>query len=166
MHKRRADMVRDAIDAAAGGPREQVVEAIVSAITAGGLFVVDVDIIHSQIGQNAHVILSAGESNEMNPEDMVAEGFNPRDFIEIINDNGVSQGMAFPTPTPTPTAKPGQVAIVFGSPADSQGNVVGAGVNELVLPNGKHCWDDIRKILGATREAAGIFGVFGAFRHG
>ena len=67
---------------------------------------------------------------------------------------------------PTPTAKPGQVAMVFGSPADSQGNVVGAGVNELVLPNDKHGWGDIRKIFDATRDAAGIFRVFGAFRHG
>ena len=66
VHKRRSDMVKDAIDMAADGTREQVVDAIVSAINAGGLFVVDVDIIHSQIGQNAHVILPACEASEMN----------------------------------------------------------------------------------------------------
>ncbi|WP_104016979.1 arsenate reductase (azurin) large subunit [Roseovarius nitratireducens] len=333
-HKRRADMVKDAIDGAAGGTREQVVDAIVSAISAGGLFVVDVDIIHSQIGQNAHVILPACESNEMNltsmngerrlrlserymdpygnsrpdcliaagiaqhmervlremgeeayadqfqgydwqteedafmdgynagnpevtyerlraagnngvqepvsgyengalvgterlyadgtfdrhgrddgkalfcaagwrgwqapgkarekaahkywinnvranifwqnqfldqknqfiqdrfpypfiemnPDDMVEEGLNPGDLIEIINDNGVTQGMAYPTAT----ARRGQVAMVFGSPAGSQGNVVNPGTNELVLPNYKHCWGDIRKISNATHETAGI----------
>ena len=37
------------------------------------LFVVDVDIIHSQIGQNAHVILPACESNEMNLTSMNGE---------------------------------------------------------------------------------------------
>ena len=73
VHKRRSDMVKDAIDAAAGGTREQVVDAIVSAINAGGLFVVDVDIIHSQIGQAAHVILPAVESGEMNLTSMNGE---------------------------------------------------------------------------------------------
>lgn len=334
VHKRRSDMVKDAIDAAAGGTREQVVDAIVSAINAGGLFVVDVDIIHSQIGQNAHVILPACEANEMNltsmngerrmrlsekymdpfgnskpdaliaagiaqhmervlremgheayadqfkgydwqteedafmdgynsgnpevtyerlramgnngvqepvagfengqlvgthrlytdgrfsrhgrddgkalfcaagwrgwqapgkareqashrfwinnvranifwqnqfldqdndfiqdryphpfvemhPEDMVELGLNPGDLLEIINDNGVTQGMAYPMPT----LKRNTVAMVFGSPAGSQGNVVNPGVNELVLPDYKHCWGDIRKISDATPETRAI----------
>jgi arsenite oxidase large subunit len=330
IHRRRADMVKDAIDAAAGGTREQVVDAIVSAINAGGLFVVDVDIIHSQIGQNAHVILPACEANEMNltsmngerrlrlserymdpfgnskpdcliaagiaqhmervlremgndayadqfqgydweteedafmdgfhqgnpevtyerlramgnngvqepvvgfengalvgterlyadgifnrhgredgkalfcaagwrgwqapgkareqaahrfwinnvranifwqnqfldqkndfvqdryphpfvemhPDDMVELGLNPGDLLEIVNDNGVTQGMAYPMPN----LKRNTVAMVFGSPAGSQGNVVSPGVNELVLPNYKHCWGDIRKIADATAQ--------------
>lgn len=334
VHKRRSDMVKDAIDAAAGGTREQVVDAIVSAINAGGLFVVDVDIIHSQIGQNAHVILPACESNEMNltsmngerrlrlsekymdpwgnskpdaliaagvaqamervlremgndayadqfkgydwateedafmdgynkgnpevtyerlramgnngvqepvvgfengqlvgterlytdgrftrhgredgkalfcaagwrgwqapgkareqaahrfwinnvranifwqnqfldqkndfvqdryphpfvemhPDDMVELGLNPGDLLEIINNNGVTQGMAYPMPT----LKRNTVAMVFGSPAGSQGNVVNPGVNELVLPDYKHCWGDIRKISNATAQTAAI----------
>jgi len=334
VHKRRADMVKDAIDAAAGGTREQLVEAIVSAISAGGLFVVDMDIIHSQIGQNAHVILPACEASEMNltsmngerrlrlsekymdpfgnsrpdcliaagiaqnmervlremgqdayadqfkgydweteedafmdgynagnpevtyerlraagnngvqepvtgyengalvgterlytdgvftrhgredgkalfcasgwrgwqapgkareqaahkywinnvranifwqnqfldqrnefvqdrfpypfiemnPDDMVEEGLNPGDLVEIINDNGVTQGMIYPTAT----ARRRQVAMVFGSPAGSQGNVINDGVNELVLPNYKHCWGDIRKVSDATRESARV----------
>ncbi len=330
VHKRRSDMVKQAIDAAAGGTREQVVDAIVSAINAGGLFVVDVDIIHSQIGQNAHVILPACEANEMNltsmngerrlrlsekymdpfgnslpdcliaakmaqhmervlrdmgngayadqfkgydwateedafmdgynkgnpevtyerlramgnngvqepvvgfengqlvgkerlytdgvfnrhgrddgkalfcaagwrgwqapgkareqaahrfwinnvranifwqnqfldqkndfvqdryphpfvemhPDDMVELGLNPGDLLEIINDNGVTQGMAYPMPT----LKRNTVAMVFGAPAGSQGNVVSPGVNELVLPDYKHTWGDIRKIADATAQ--------------
>ncbi len=334
VHKRRSDMVKDAIDAAAGGTREQVVDAIVSAINAGGLFVVDVDIIHSQIGQNAHVILPACEASEMNltsmngerrlrlserymdpfgnsrpdcliaagmaqhmervlramgndayadrfrgydwateedafmdgfhrgnpevtyerlramgnngvqepvtgfadgklvgtarlyadgrfdrhgredgkalfcaagwrgwqapgkareqaahrfwinnvranifwqnqfldqkndfvqdryphpfvemhPDDMVELGLAPGDLLEIVNDNGVTQGMAYPMPT----LKRNTVAMVFGSPAGSQGNVVGAGVNELVLPNYKHCWGDVRKIADATDQTRTI----------
>ncbi len=334
VHKRRSDMVKAAIDEAAGGTREQVVDAIVSAINAGGLFVVDVDIIHSQIGQNAHVILPACESNEMNltsmngerrlrlsekymdpfgnsrpdaliaagvaqhmervlremghdayadqfkgydwtteedafndgyhqgnpevtyerlramgnngvqepvtgfadgklvgaerlytdgrftrhgredgkalfcaagwrgwqapgkareqaahrfwinnvranifwqnqfldqkndfiqdrypypfvemhPDDMVDLGLNPGDLLEIVNDNGVTQGMAYPMST----LKRDTVAMVFGAPAGSQGNVVNPGVNELVLPDYKHCWGDIRKIADATEKVRSV----------
>jgi arsenite oxidase large subunit len=59
-------MVKEAMDARAGATREELVDAIVGAINAGGLFSVDVDIIHSQVGQAAHVILPAVESGEMN----------------------------------------------------------------------------------------------------
>ncbi len=334
VHRRRAGMVKDAMDAAASGTREQQVEAILAAVNAGGLFVVDTDIIHSQIGQNAHVILPAVESNEMNltsmngerrlrlsekymdgpgdakpdcliaagiaqnlervlremgkndyadkfkgydwkteedafmdgyhqgnpdvtydrlramgnngvqepvhgyengkllgtprlyadgkfdrhgrkdkkalfcaagwrglqapgkererathkfwinnvranifwqnqfldqdndfiqdrfpypfiemnPQDMADMGLNPGDLIEIHNENGSTQGMAYPTKT----ARPGQVAMVFGSPSGSQGNVVNPGVNELVLPDYKHTWGNIRKIANATPKAKGV----------
>ncbi|WP_417809653.1 arsenate reductase (azurin) large subunit [Thioclava sp.] len=333
-HKRRSDMVKDAMDAAAGGTREQLVDVIVSAVNAGGLFVVDVDIIHSQIGQNAHVVLPACEANEMNltsmngerrlrlserymdpfgnskpdcliaagiaqhmetvlrrlgneayadqfkgydwsseedafmdgynkgnPEvtyerlramgnngvqepvtgyengqlvgtprlysdgvftrhgrddgkalflaagwrgwqapgkaqeeanhdfwinnvranifwqnqfldqdndfvqdrfpypfiemnedDMARLGISPGDLIEISNENGATQGMAYPTDT----ARPGQVAMVFGSPAGSQGNVVNPGVNELILPDYKHTWGNIRKLADAPPQAKAV----------
>jgi arsenite oxidase large subunit len=330
-HRRRANMVKDAMDAAATGTRKQQVDAIVAAVNAGGLFVVDVDIIHSQIGQNAHVILPACEANEMNltsmngerrmrlserymdpfgnskpdcliaadiaqhmervlremgddayadqfkgydweteedafmdgynqgnPEvtyerlramgnngvqepvvgyengqligterlyadgtfggpdgkalfcaakwrgwqapgkareeaehefwinnvranifwqnqfldqdndfvqdrfpypfiemhadDMARLGIGAGDLVEIHNGNGATQGMAYPTDT----AKPGQVAMVFGSPAGSQGNVVNPGVNELILPNYKHTWGNIRKLADATPQAKAV----------
>jgi arsenite oxidase large subunit len=89
---------------------------------------------------------------EMHPDDMVDLGLNPGDLLEIINDNGVTQGMAYPMPT----LKRNTVAMVFGSPAGSQGNVVNPGVNELVLPDYKHCWGDIRKISDATAQTRGI----------
>lgn len=73
VYKKRADMVKEAIDAAAGGTYEEMVEAIVDAVNEGGLFVVDVDIHHSQIGQNAHVILPAVEASEMNLTSMNGE---------------------------------------------------------------------------------------------
>ena len=334
VHRRRSNMVKDAMDAAATGTREQQVEAIVAAVNAGGLFVVDVDIIHSQIGQNAHVILPAAESNEMNltsmngerrlrlsekymdppgtakpdcliaaslaqhmervlremgkdkyadqfkgydwkteedafmdgyhkgnphvtyerlramgnngvqepvvdykdgkligvtrlyadgkfdrhgrkdkkalfcaagwrgwqaagkaqeqashkfwvnnvranvfwqnqfldqdndfiqdrfpypfiemnPGDMADMGLKAGDLIEIHNENGATQGMAYPTET----TKKGHVAMVFGSPAGSQGNVVNPGVNELVLPDYKHTWGNIRKLADATPQARAV----------
>ncbi len=334
VHRRRSNMVKDAMDASATGSREQQVEAIVAAVNAGGLFVVDVDIIHSQIGQNAHVILPAAEASEMNltsmngerrlrlsekymdppgtarpdcliaagiaqnmervlremgrddyadqfkgydwkteedafmdgyhqgnpdvtydrlramgnngvqepvvgyengkligverlyadgkfdrhgredkkalfcaaqwrgwqaqgkaqeeashkfwinnvranifwqnqfldqdndfiqdrfpypfvemnPEDMAELGLNPGDLIEIHNENGATQGMAYPTAT----ARRGEVAMVFGSPSGSQGNVVNPGVNELILPDYKHTWGDIRKLADATPQARAV----------
>ena len=72
-YNRRTNMVKDAMDAHAGATREELVEAIVGAINAGGLFSVNVDIIHSQIGQAAHVILPAVESGEMNLTSMNGE---------------------------------------------------------------------------------------------
>jgi arsenite oxidase large subunit len=333
-HNRRSDLVKDAMDAAAGGTRQQLVDAIVAAVKKGGLFVVDVDIIHSQIGQNAHVILPACEANEMNltsmngerrmrlsekymdpygnskPDCLIAAGIaqnmervlramgkaayadkfkgydwkteedafkdgyqkahpevtydrlramgnngvhepvvgfkdgklvgterlytdgkftrhgrkdgkalfcaakwrgwqaagkadekakhkfwinnvranifwqnqfldqkndfvqdrypypfvemNPQDMkdlalsagdlIEIYNGNGATQGMAYPVDT----AKRGQVAMVFGSPAGSQGNVINPGVNELVLPDYKHTWGNIRKVANATPRSKSV----------
>ncbi len=332
--KKRADMVKEAMDAAAGGTREELVEAIVSAVNAGGLFVVNADIIHSQIGTNAHVILPACESNEMNltsmngerrlrlsekymdpygqskpdclivagiaqnmervlremgndayadqfkgydwkteedafmdgyhqgnpevtydrlramgnngvqepvvgyengklvgtprlyadgkfdrhgrddkkalfcaaqwrgyaaegkareaanhkffvnnvranifwqnqfldqandfiqdrfpypfiemnPDDMAELGLNAGDLIEITNENGATQGMAYPTDT----AKRGHVAMVFGSPAGSQGNVVNPGVSELILPEYKLTFGNIRKLADATPRSKNV----------
>jgi arsenite oxidase large subunit len=72
-YNRRTNMVKEAMDARAGATREELVDAIVAAIEAGGLFSVNVDIIHSQIGQAAHVILPAVESGEMNLTSMNGE---------------------------------------------------------------------------------------------
>ncbi|QIG46651.1 arsenate reductase (azurin) large subunit [Nordella sp. HKS 07] len=72
-YNRRTNMVKEAMDARTGATREELVEAIVAAIEAGGLFSVNVDIIHSQIGQAAHVILPAVESGEMNLTSMNGE---------------------------------------------------------------------------------------------
>jgi arsenite oxidase large subunit len=72
-YNRRTNMVKEAMDARAGATREELVDAIVAAIEAGGLFSVNVDIIHTQIGQSAHVILPAVESGEMNLTSMNGE---------------------------------------------------------------------------------------------
>jgi len=330
-HKRRSDMVKTAMDNAAGGTREELIDAIVGAVNAGGLFVVDVDIIRSQIGENAHVILAACEASEMNltsmngerrlrlsekymdpfgnskpdcliaagiaqsmeralrdlgkgayadqfkgydwkteedafmdgynkgnpavtyerlrsmgnngvlepvvgfengklvgterlysngefgtgdkkarfcvagwrgwqaagkeaeqkkfkfwinngranifwqnqfldqdndfvqdrfpfpfiemnPDDMTEMGASAGDLVELYNDNGATQAMAYPTPT----ARRGETLMVFGSPAGSQGNIINPGVNELVLPDYKHTWANIRKVADAPESAKAI----------
>ena len=334
VYNRRSNMVKEAMDARAGATREEMVDAIVGAINAGGLFVVDVDIIHSQIGQAAHVILPAVESGEMNltsmngerrlrltekymdapgsakpdcmiaagmaqalervlreegrteyadqfkgydwateedafmdgynkgnpevtydrlramgndgvlepvsgfadgkligtnrlyedgaftrhgredkkalfcmgewrgwqaagkaqqqanhrflinngranmnwqnwfldqgnefvmdrfpvpfiqinPDDMADLGIKAGDIVEVHNDVGATQALAYPEPT----AKRNETFMVFGAPNGAQGNIVNAGVNELILPNYKATWANIRKISDATPASAAV----------
>ena len=334
VYNRRSNMVKEAIDARAGATREEMVDAIVGAINAGGLFVVDVDIIHSQIGQAAHVILPAVESGEMNltsmngerrlrltekymdapgsakpdcmiaagmaqalervlreegrteyadqfkgydwaneedafmdgynkgnpevtydrlramgndgvlepvtgftdgklvgtnrlyedgifkrhgredgkalfcmgewrgwqaagkaqqqanhrflinngranmnwqnwfleqgnefvmdrfpvpfiqinPDDMSELGIKAGDMVEVHNDVGATQALAYPEPT----ARRDETFMIFGAPNGAQGNIVNAGVNELILPNYKHTWANIRKISDATPASAAV----------
>jgi len=334
VYNRRSNMVKEAMDARAGATREEMVDAIVAAINAGGLFVVDVDIIHSQIGQAAHVILPAVESGEMNltsmngerrlrltekymdapgsakpdcliaaglaqalervlreegrteyadqfkgydwateedafmdgynkgnpevtydrlramgndgvlepvtgfadgklvgtnrlyedgaftrhgredkkalfcmgewrgwqaagkaqqqanhrflinngranmnwqnwfldqanefvmdrfpvpfiqinPADMAELGIKAGDMVEVHNDVGATQALAYPEPT----AKRNETFMIFGAPNGAQGNIVNAGVNELILPNYKHTWANIRKISDATPASAAV----------
>jgi len=333
-YNRRTNMVKDAMDAHAGATREELVEAIVGAVNAGGLFSVNVDIIHSQIGQAAHVILPAVESGEMNltsmngerrmrlvekymdgpgnakpdcliaagiaqhlervlredgrdayadqfkgydwkteedafmdgyhsanpdvtydrlramgndgvqepvvgfedgrlvgtkrlytdgrftrhgredgkalfcggewrglqaagkayqrdnfaflinngranviwqnwfldkandfvsdrfpipyieinPEDMAELGVKAGDLVEVFNDVGATQALVYPTPT----ARRKETFMVFGAPNGAQGNIVNAGTNELILPNYKHTWANIRKISDAPASAADL----------
>ena len=334
VYNRRSNMVKEAMDARAGATREEMVDAIVGAINAGGLFVVDVDIIHSQIGQAAHVILPAAEAGEMNltsmngerrlrltekymdapgsakpdcmiaagiaqalervlreegrteyadqfkgydwaseedsfmdgynkgnpevtyerlramgtngvlepvtgfadgklvgtnrlyedgvftrhgredgkalfcmgewrgwqaagkaqqqanhrflinngrtnmnwqnwfldqgnefvmdrfpvpfiqihPDDMAELGIKPGDMVELYNDMGATQALAYPEPT----AKRNETFMVFGAPNGAQGNIVNPGVSELMLPDYKHTWANIRKISDATPASAAV----------
>jgi arsenite oxidase large subunit len=48
-----------------------------------------------------------------------------------------------------PTAKKNETFMLFGAPSGTQGNVINAGVNELILPNYKQTWANIRKISDA-----------------
>jgi arsenite oxidase large subunit len=82
---------------------------------------------------------------EMNPEDMAELGVNQGDLVEVYNDAGATQAMAYPTTT----AKRKHTFMLFAYPTGVQGNVVNAGVNELVIPDYKHNWANIRKIADA-----------------
>jgi arsenite oxidase large subunit len=82
---------------------------------------------------------------EMNPQDMSDLKLKNGDLVEVFNDNGSTQAMAYPTPT----AKRKQAFMLFGFPTGVQGNVVSKGVNELVIPNYKQTWGNIRKISDA-----------------
>jgi arsenite oxidase large subunit len=82
---------------------------------------------------------------EMNPQDMAELNLEAGDLVEIYNDNGSTQAVAYPTPT----ARRKQTFMLFGYPNGVQGNVVSPGVNEFVTPNFKQTWGAIRKIAEA-----------------
>jgi len=81
---------------------------------------------------------------------MTELGVKEGDLVEVYNDAGSTQAMVYPTPT----AKRGETFMLFGFPTGVQGNVVNAGVNELVLPNYKQTWGNIRKIANAPASVA------------
>ncbi|MDR3494035.1 MAG: arsenate reductase (azurin) large subunit, partial [Ancalomicrobiaceae bacterium] len=82
---------------------------------------------------------------EMNPDDMQDLSVSAGDLVEMYNDAGATQAMAYPTPT----ARRKQTFMLFGFPKGVEGNVVNAGVNELIIPDYKHNWANIRKIASA-----------------
>ena len=87
---------------------------------------------------------------QIHPDDMATLGLKAGDMVEVFNDVGATQALAYPEPT----ARAGETFMLFGAPAGTQGNVVNAGVNELILPNYKQAWANIRKISDATPAAA------------
>jgi arsenite oxidase large subunit len=86
---------------------------------------------------------------EMNPADMQELGVQQGDLVEVFNDNGATQAMAYPTPT----AKRKETFMLFAYPTGVQGNVTSSGVNEFVIPNYKQTWANIRKIADAPEVA-------------
>ena len=73
VYKRRTDLVKAAMDSVPASDRARQVEAIMQAIGQGGLFVVDVDIVPTQIGTCAHVMLPAATAGEANLTSMNGE---------------------------------------------------------------------------------------------
>ena len=82
---------------------------------------------------------------EINPEDMAELDLKQGDLVEVYNDVGATQAMVYPTST----ARRKETFMLFGAPSGTQGNVINAGVNELILPNYKQTWANIRKISDA-----------------
>ncbi len=78
-------------------------------------------------------------------------GLSAGDLVEVYNENGATQAMAYPTPT----ARRKQTFMLFAYPMGVQGNVVSPGVNELIIPNYKPTWGNIRKIASAPGTARG-----------
>ena len=83
---------------------------------------------------------------EMHPDDMAEIGVREGDLVEVHNASGATQAMVYPTDT----ARPGETFMLFGYPRGVMGNVTNPeGVNELVIPNYKQTWADIRKLADA-----------------
>ncbi len=84
---------------------------------------------------------------QMHPEDMAQVGLQQGDLAEVYNDNGSTQAMVWPTPT----ARRGETFMLFAFPTGVVGNVVSKGVNELIIPNYKQTWGNIRKLADAPQ---------------
>ncbi len=82
---------------------------------------------------------------EMHPDDMTELSVGAGDLVEVWNDSGSTQAMVYPTPS----ARRGETFMLFAYPTGVQGNVVNPGVNELIIPNYKQTWGNIRKIADA-----------------
>lgn len=89
---------------------------------------------------------------EMHPQDMAELKLNPGDLVEVYNDNGSTQAMAYPAER----AKPKQTFMLFAYPMGVVGNVVSAGVNEFIIPNYKQTWGNIRKLADAPESVKGL----------
>ncbi len=89
---------------------------------------------------------------EMNPDDMKELSVAAGDLVEVFNDAGATQAMVYPTPS----AKRKQTFMLFAYPTGVQGNVINAGVNELVIPNYKQTWADIRKLASAPESVKNL----------
>ncbi len=72
-YRRRTNIVKEAMSAIPYGDREAQLDTIINAIRRGGLFSVDVDILPTQIGEAAHVVLPAATTGEMNLTSMNGE---------------------------------------------------------------------------------------------
>ncbi len=84
---------------------------------------------------------------EMNPDDMKELGLEAGDLVEIYNDVGSTQAMVYPIAT----AKPKQCFMLFCSPLGQVGNVISEHTNELIIPNYKNVWANIRRIGRAPK---------------
>jgi len=89
---------------------------------------------------------------QINPDDMADLGIRAGDMVEVYNDIGATQALAYPEPT----ARRNETFMIFGAPNGAQGNIVNPGVNELILPDYKHTWANIRKISDATAASGRV----------
>ena len=85
---------------------------------------------------------------QINPEDAAELGLKNGDMAEVYNDVGATQAMVYLEPT----ARRNETFMLFGAPIGTQGNVINAGTNELILPNYKQTWANIRKIADASPD--------------
>ncbi len=80
---------------------------------------------------------------EMHPGDAAEFGIDPGDIVEVENDMGKVQAMAYPTEA----VKPGHCFMVFGHPRGTVGQLVSDHVDPTTtIPWYKGVWADIKRI--------------------
>ncbi len=84
---------------------------------------------------------------QMNPVDVAELKLGPGDLVEVYNNSGSTQAMVWPTPS----ARRKETFMLFAFPSGAVGNVVDKGVNELIIPNYKQTWGNIRKLTDAPQ---------------
>jgi arsenite oxidase large subunit len=89
---------------------------------------------------------------QIHPEDMAELGVKAGDLVEVTNENGSTQAFAWPTPT----ARRKEAFMLFAYPTGAVGNAVSKGVNELIIPNYKQTWGNIRRLADVPKPVAGL----------
>ena len=89
---------------------------------------------------------------QIHPDDMADLGLKAGDRVEVYNDVGATQALIYPEPT----ARRNETFMIFGAPNGTHGNVTNAGTNELLVPNYKQTWANLRKITDANPSAAHV----------
>ncbi len=80
---------------------------------------------------------------EMHPEDASAIGIEPGDLVEVFNDMGKVQAMAYPTDA----VKRTHCFMLFGQPRGAAGDLISDHVDpDTTIPWYKGVWADIRRI--------------------
>jgi arsenite oxidase large subunit len=87
---------------------------------------------------------------QMNPRDAGELKLKAGDLAEIYNENGSTQAIVWPTES----ARRNQAFMLFAYPTGAVGNAVSKGVNELIIPNYKQTWANIRKLADAPLVTA------------
>lgn len=88
----------------------------------------------------------------MHPSDMERLTLRPGDLVEVQNEAGLTQAMAYPTDT----VRIRETFMLFGNPGGVQGNVVSAATNDLHIPNYKQTWANIRKLADGGVKTASV----------
>ncbi len=81
----------------------------------------------------------------MHEADVAELGLQAGDLVEVWNSNGATQAVVWPEQQ----TRRNETFLVFAHPAGPVGNVVSKATNELVIPNFKQTWADIRKLADA-----------------
>lgn len=80
---------------------------------------------------------------EMHPDDAASLGIAPGDLVEVSNDTGSVQAMAYPTDA----VKRGHTFMLFGQPRGAAGDLISDHVDpDTTIPWYKGVWADIRRI--------------------
>ncbi len=90
---------------------------------------------------------------EMHPEDATELGIGPGDRVEISNDMGKVEAMAYPSDA----VKRGHTFLLFGQPRGAAGNLVPDHVDpKTTIPSYKQAWADVKRLGPPPEDVKGV----------